>query len=55
MSHPYEKFEKTALWEAVSKGINDLVENSDIETTTKREYIIGYLCKTISESETKDK
>lgn len=55
MSHPYKQFEGTPLWETVNKGIDDLVENNDIEETTRREYIVGYLCKLISESETKNK
>lgn len=49
MAHPYEIFEGTPLWDIVSKGINDLVDNSDIEETTQREYIVGYLCKLINE------
>ena len=55
MSHPYKQFEGTPLWEAVKKGIDDLVENNDIEETTRREYIVGYLCKLINESVTKNK
>lgn len=55
MSHPYEQFEGTPLWEAINKGIDDLVENNDIEETTRREYIVGYLCKLINESVTKNK
>ncbi|WP_078410753.1 hypothetical protein [Priestia abyssalis] len=53
MSHPYEQFEGTPLWETINKGIDDLVENNDIEETTRREYIVGYLCKLINESVTK--
>ncbi|MCP3765021.1 hypothetical protein NLX67_22190 [Domibacillus sp. A3M-37] len=52
MSYPYEQFEGTPLWEAINKGIDDLVENNDIEETTRREYIVGYLCKLINESVT---
>lgn len=50
MSHPYEQFEDTSLWEAINKGLDDLVENNDIEETTSREHIVGYLCKLINES-----
>lgn len=53
MSHPYKQFENTHLWEAINKGIAELVENQDIEETTQREYIVGYLCKVISESDAK--
>lgn len=55
MSHPYEKFENTPLWNVINKGINDFVENNDIEETTKRELIAGYLCELIIESESKNK
>ncbi|MDF2067624.1 hypothetical protein [Bacillus sp. Cr_A10] len=51
MAHPYELFEGTPLWEVINKGIDDLVENNDIEETTQREYIVGYLCKLIKELE----
>lgn len=54
MAHPNEIFEGTPLWCVVNKGINDLVENNDIEETTQREYIVGYLCKLINELETKN-
>ncbi|WP_200961611.1 hypothetical protein [Paenibacillus sp. Soil522] len=50
MSHPYEQFEGTSLWEVINKGINDLVVNNDLEEITQREYIVGYLCKLINES-----
>ncbi|SEM50177.1 hypothetical protein [Paenibacillus sp. OV219] len=50
MSHPYGQFEGSPLWEVINKGINDLVENNDLEEITKREYIVGYLCKLINES-----
>lgn len=55
MSHPYEQFEGTPLWEAINKGLDDLGENNDIEETTSREYIVGYLCKLINESVANDK
>ena len=45
--HPYSKFENTKLWKTVNKAIDDLVENQDIKLTTPKEYVIGYLCKTI--------
>ncbi|WP_342599436.1 hypothetical protein MHB48_19155 [Psychrobacillus sp. FSL H8-0483] len=51
MAHPYEIFEGTPLWDVINKGIDDLVENNDIEEMTQREYIVGYLCKLIIELE----
>ncbi|SFD53928.1 MULTISPECIES: hypothetical protein [Bacillaceae] len=47
MSLPYVKFENTPLWNVISKGIDDLVENNDIEETTKREYIVVFLDKKV--------
>jgi hypothetical protein len=29
----------------VERAIQDLVENHDIAETTRREYIVGYICK----------
>ena len=46
--HPYVKYQNTALWKTVEKAIGELVENTDIIEQTKREYIVGYLCKVIS-------
>ncbi|MEK4487647.1 hypothetical protein MHH81_19215 [Psychrobacillus sp. FSL H8-0484] len=52
MAHPYEIFEGTPLWDVINKGIDDLVESNDIEEMIPREYIVGYLCKLITELET---
>jgi len=48
-SHPYKDLEGTELWKKVSQGIDDLVKNQDINITTQKEYVIGYLCKMIIE------
>jgi hypothetical protein len=45
---PYSKYEKTLLWETIEKSINDLIENQDIELTTAKKYVVGYLCEKIS-------
>lgn len=47
IKHPYQEYEQTQLWELINKAIDDLVKNQDIEITTRKEYVIGYLCKTI--------
>ncbi|MGE7837252.1 hypothetical protein [Viridibacillus arvi] len=54
MSHPYNQYEHTRMWAVINKGIDDLVENNDIEEMTKREHIVGYLCKLVTELETKN-
>jgi hypothetical protein len=39
------RWEGTALWKAIDKGIADLVGNGDIIEKADRKYIVGYLCK----------
>ena len=34
----------------MDKGIDDLVNNKDIEENTQRAYIVGYLCKLLHET-----
>lgn len=51
MTHPYEKHENTKQWKKVNQVIDELVENQDIEELTKREYIVGYICKKLAETE----
>jgi len=50
MSHPYEKYKGSNCWRLVEKAIGDLVKNEDIKETTARDYIVGYICKTLSKS-----
>ena len=49
MADPYETYKHTPLWNVVDRGIADLVSNGDLEETTDRTYIVGYLCKLLSE------
>ncbi len=46
-THPYLAWKSTALWRAVEKAVSDLVENRDLVEDEYREYIVGYICKTI--------
>jgi hypothetical protein len=50
VSHLYTQFENTPLWNLISKIIDDLVENDDIEEKTQREYIVGYIITKLIES-----
>lgn len=50
INHPYQQYIDSSLWKTVDKAIDDLVKNKDIEETTDRSYIVGYLCKQLSES-----
>ena len=45
MPHPYVEFEGTELWRRLDKEIAALEHNGDLELTTARRYVIGYLCK----------
>jgi hypothetical protein len=42
---PYAIHRGTRVWKVVDKAIDDLVENGDLTETTRREYIVGYICK----------
>lgn len=48
--HPYMKYEGSPLWNVLDKAMDDLVENTDIKETTRREYIIGYLIECIAKN-----
>jgi hypothetical protein len=46
--HPYVDYEADPLWPLIQKGIDDLVKNQDLIEQEDRSYIVGYLCKVIS-------
>ncbi len=48
MKHPYKEYESSKFWEIVKSSIEELVENNDIELQTPIEYVVGYICKNIS-------
>jgi hypothetical protein len=48
MSHTYSEFERTPLWKAIDTAIAELERNSDVELTTARTHIIGYLCQQLA-------
>jgi hypothetical protein len=48
--HPYGRFENTAAWRHVDAAIRDLVSNNDLIETTRHAYIVGYICKRLSEA-----
>jgi hypothetical protein len=49
MEHPYKEFESLVVWKTIDKAIAELEENQDLVLKTPREYVIGYLCKTLIE------
>ena len=50
-NHPYKTYEGSPIWSVVETAIADLVGNQDIEETTRREYIVGYLVQQIKRIE----
>ncbi len=53
MKHPYTEFESSPLWSVVDSALSDLEENQDIQITTHRRYVIGYLVKACVQSMSK--
>ncbi|UAY50886.1 hypothetical protein [Ferruginibacter albus] len=49
MEHPYKEYENSLLWATINSALNELKNNNDISINTSPEYIIGYLCKKITE------
>lgn len=47
MKSPYEKFSGTHLWKVVDAAIEDLVDNQDLSENAAREYVVGYLVKSM--------
>jgi len=47
--HPYALHEGSQLWETIEKAIADLAANQDITEQTPRHYIVGLICKRVSE------
>ena len=50
MSHPYREFEATAVWREIDAAIRALERNRDLQLTTAREYVIGLICKRLSDA-----
>jgi hypothetical protein len=50
MPHPYERFEGTPLWDAISAELTDLANNRDLVLHTAPEYVVGALCERLSRS-----
>lgn len=51
MQHPYIKYEQDKTWTVVNYLINDLINNNDIELQTPIEYVVGYICKGLLDSQ----
>jgi hypothetical protein len=42
---PYEMYMESQLWKNIDEAITDFVDNNDIVEKTRRDYIVGYICK----------
>jgi hypothetical protein len=48
-NHPYRAYEGSPLWKAMSEAVAELVKNGDLVETTAHPYVVGYICKRVSE------
>ena len=55
MEHPYKDFENSDLWKSLDKALVELEANQDVQITTAREYVVGYICKYLLEKEVSTK
>lgn len=46
--YPYKEYEDGRLWKVIEKSLEDLMENQDIEITTEKSHVVGYICKMIN-------
>jgi hypothetical protein len=51
MNHPYRESEDTVLWREIDAIITALERNGDLQLTTAREYVIGSICKRLSDAD----
>ncbi len=42
---PYDKYKSTEEWQIITKAIQELIENNDINLRTPNDYIIGFIVK----------
>jgi hypothetical protein len=50
-NHPYKQYEGEPIWRVVDKAVRELTKNGDIQETTPRKYIVGYLCEKLSKAD----
>ncbi len=50
MNHPYTLYERLEAFRVTERALAELVDNQDVEETTPRPYIVGYLVKALSDA-----
>lgn len=51
MKTKYEKYKKLELWKLISETLLELKKNRDLQIFTDEDYITGYICKKLVESD----
>ena len=46
--NPYIEFVGSPLWAAVERAVDDLIENRDLQLTTVKDFVVGYIVKQVS-------
>jgi hypothetical protein len=49
LAHPYLGFRGSTLWKRVDRAILDLIADDDIRLKTRRQYVVGYICKVLTQ------
>lgn len=52
MTQPYNNYRKYIEWQIVTKAIENLSHNKDIELTTHKDYVVGYISKQLVDNKT---
>jgi hypothetical protein len=49
--HPYLGFAGSPQWSVIDRALQELARNRDLVETTAHEYIVGYLCKALADTQ----
>ncbi|MGB6874897.1 MAG: hypothetical protein WBD87_02575 [Candidatus Acidiferrales bacterium] len=53
--HPYKGFRGSSFWKRVDRAILALVGNGDVRLTTRRAYVVAYICHALTHPPRKSK
>jgi hypothetical protein len=51
IQHPYKRYEGSPQWQILNEALDALVKNGDVQETTNRVYVVGYLCQALASIE----
>jgi len=49
LAHPYKGFKGSILYKRVDRAILELAKNGDVQITTRREYVVSYICQALTQ------